>query len=68
MPETTASTLATRLRERRDSAGLSREKLAAKAGVSLSTVLRIEQGAGAHLSSLRKIAGALDVTVSELVD
>lgn len=65
---TTASTLATRLREKRDAAGVSREKLAAKAGVSLSTVLRIEQGSGAHLSSLRKIAGALEVPLSELVD
>jgi transcriptional regulator with XRE-family HTH domain len=57
-----------RLRERQ---GLSQEVLAQRADVSVKTVSRIETGAGAHEhrgSTYRKLAAALDIPVSRLLD
>ena len=58
-PATVASLLARRARKRRIAAGLSREALAAKAGVSRDTVKRFEQTGQGTLESLLRIALAL---------
>lgn len=58
-----------RLRELRKEQGLAQEALAFRAGVSVSTVARTEGGKlSPTLDTLASLAGALGVTVSELVD
>ena len=48
--------------------GLSREKLAAKAGLSSSTILRIERGLNVpDMATVIALAGALDVPLSRLL-
>jgi len=56
-----------KLREWRQRRLLSQEELARKAGVGVTTVIRIEGGQGARLSTLRKLADALDVTADQLL-
>lgn len=56
-----------RLREWRQRRLLSQEQLAKLAGVGTVTVARIEGGQGARLSTLRKLADALDVTPDQLL-
>lgn len=56
-----------RLRAIRDAAGLSREKLAFRAGLSAQTVENLENGAGCTMATAQKLASALDVTVGELL-
>lgn len=69
MGSTATKPLSDRVRELRTQAGLSQEALAAKARVSVATIHRIEQPEpGASLPTLRKLAEALNVPVSELVD
>ncbi len=46
---------------------LTQEDLAKKAGVGLSTIIRLEQGEKGRISSVRKLAEALDVTPDELL-
>ena len=46
---------------------LTQEDLAKKAGVGTVTVARIEGGQGARLSTLRKLAVALEVTPDQLL-
>lgn len=41
--------------------------LAARAGVSTNTVWRMEQGEGAHPSTIEKVARALDIEPATLV-
>jgi transcriptional regulator with XRE-family HTH domain len=58
-----------RLRRLRLEAGLSLRALALSAGVSHDTVMEIEAGRRApHPSTVKKLADALDVRVTELVD
>lgn len=62
------STPLPRLRELRQSRGLSQRALAEKAGVSIGTVYRLENGLrGAYPSSVRRLASALGVSTQELV-
>ncbi len=56
-----------RLREWRQRRLLSQEELAQKAGIGVTTVVRIEGGMGARLSTLRKLATALEVTPDQLL-
>ncbi len=59
----------TRLREWRERRALTQRELAAKAGMTVSTVNRIENGLQeARISSLRKLAEALGVEPDELLD
>ena len=55
------------LRTLRHQAGLSGERLAARAGLSAHTILRLERGRHVPLlTTLEKIAGALGVQVQDL--
>jgi DNA-binding XRE family transcriptional regulator len=57
-----------RLRELRRIAGLSQDELARKAGVSRSTIQAVEEGALPRLRTARKLAAALGVPVSAIVE
>ena len=57
-----------RLREWRLARGLMQKELAAKAGVSEGTVLRAERGESTYPHTARKIAGALDISVVDLLE
>ncbi len=64
-----ASGLAKRLKQLRAERGLTQAALAKRAGVTLSYIGRLEIGMhDPQLSSLRKLAKALKVTVGELVE
>lgn len=61
--------LGQRIRSLREAAGINREVFAVGAGISSRTVIRVELGH--HRPSLRtleRMAGALGVTVSELLE
>jgi len=51
----------------RKAKGWKMEELAERAGLSSATVCRLENGKDARLTSLKKIAKALDISISELV-
>jgi predicted transcriptional regulator len=55
------------LRRVREERFLTQQDLAEKSGVSRVTILRIEQGVEARISTARKLADALSVEPSELV-
>src|SRR5215211_6707939 len=59
-----------RIRARRMELGISQESLARSANVSLSLINQLERGVitDPHLSNLLRIASALNVTVSDLLD
>ena len=58
-----------RLKELRKLRALSQEELAEESGVGRATISRIERmETGAHGKTLRKLAAALGVDVSELVE
>jgi transcriptional regulator with XRE-family HTH domain len=58
-----------RLRELREERFLSHRELAKKAGVSPTTVLKLERGEGeAQRRTVRKLASALEVEPAELVE
>ena len=58
-----------RLRELRERKGLSLRRLGAKAGVHYVSLVRLEAGKfDPRLSTLRKLAEALEVTVCELMN
>ena len=60
--------LVTRLREWREKRGLSLRKLADLSGIHYVTLARIEAGLiDPRLSTLRKLAKALKVTITQLV-
>ena len=63
----TGNVLAVRLRAARERASLSQQVLATRAGISMSTLSRIESGEDAKLSILTAIAEALGVTVIDLI-
>jgi transcriptional regulator with XRE-family HTH domain len=56
-----------RIREAREHANLSQEKLAERAELGRSTIQRIEAGAGIKYVHLIVIARALDVPLADLV-
>lgn len=63
------SGLAKRLKQLRAERGLTQAALAKRAGVTLGYVGRLEIGRhDPQLSTLRKLAKALKVTVAELID
>ncbi len=54
-----------RVRDARESAGLTQRELAARMGTSQAAVARLEAGGtGATLTTLQKLASALELTVS----
>ncbi len=53
------------MRDAREAAGLSQRELAARMSTSQAAVARLEAGGtGATLTTLQKVASALDLTVS----
>lgn len=64
-----AEHLATRLRGIREERGLSQERLAAEAGLSVATIRKIEKGAVVEpgFFTVLSIADALGVTANDLV-
>ena len=60
--------IAERIRSTRRAKGMTIERLAFTAGVSVSTVNRAEGGETPSLKSLMAIAQGLDVPVSDLID
>ncbi len=57
-----------RLRQIREGKGVSLRALKKRSGVAVSSLARYEAGQGdPQLTTLRKIAKALDVTVAELI-
>jgi transcriptional regulator with XRE-family HTH domain len=64
-----ASTLAGRVRKRRRALGLSQQAVAVRAGLSVSMVAQIEQGAkkDPRVSTVSALAGALEVSVDYLI-
>jgi len=55
-----------RLRFFREQAGLSQERLARRADLSLWTVSRVENGRDPSLTTARKLAAALDRAVADI--
>jgi len=62
--------IADSLRRIRKAKGFTQQKLAERAGVSMIVVTKVEQGATKDpaMSSLVKLADALDVSVDALID
>lgn len=58
---------APRLKAYRERAVITQEDLARRSGVAVVTISRIESGQGARISTIRKLAEALDVEPGELV-
>lgn len=57
----------TRLRELRLRRLLTQEDLAKKSGVGVTTIIRVEAGREGRISTLRRLAAALDVSPEELL-
>jgi transcriptional regulator with XRE-family HTH domain len=64
------SEFARRLKELRQSAGLTQQELATRAGVSISSLTQIEQGktTDPRLSTVTDLAWALGIKPSKLID
>lgn len=56
-----------RLKEWRQRRLLTQDDLAKKSGVGTATIARIEAGQGARLSTLRRLAEALEITPDQLL-
>jgi transcriptional regulator with XRE-family HTH domain len=59
---------APQLRAVREAKPLSQEELASSSGVSRATISRLELGYDGHPRTIRKLAGALSVDASELME
>lgn len=67
--ELTDGKIGARARRLREDRGLTREQLAARSGVSTSTVARLELGTGLPgTAAILQIASALNVNVAELLE
>jgi transcriptional regulator with XRE-family HTH domain len=56
-----------KLKELRVDKGWTQRKLAEKAGVTQTTIWKIEQGGGANAGTLKKLGDALGIRASELL-
>lgn len=69
MEEPIGATFGAVLRERREAAGISQEQLADRAGLHRTYVSLIERGKRtASIEVVRKVAAALGVSMTELID
>jgi len=57
-----------RLKEVRESLGLSQVQVAARAGVCISTLVKMEKGGRVHRRSMGRVAQALRIPIAELFD
>ena len=66
----TVTPLKDRLREERRRAALTQGELAEASGVGITTIVRIERGqiTEPRVSTLRKLADALDITPAQLLE
>lgn len=55
------------LRQWRERSYLTQTELGEKAGVAYATISRIENGAGAKIQTIRKLADALGITREQLI-
>lgn len=55
------------VRERREELGLDRETLAVRAGLSFSTIGRLERGSEPSLETLKALAPALEMELGDLI-
>lgn len=55
------------LRAWRERKLITQRELAKRAGVGLATIVRIEHGEAARISTLRKLAAALELSAEELL-
>lgn len=64
------STIAKNIRRKRKELGLSQDKLSKLAGVAYNTIVKIESGENPNptIETLQKIANALDIPVSNLMN
>jgi DNA-binding XRE family transcriptional regulator len=58
--------MVTRLKELRRAAFITQAELAARAGTTVGTVIRLERGGPANLATVRRLAGVLGVDPIEL--
>jgi len=63
------STIGVNIKKQRERLGISQDKLSKLAGVTLHTITKIESGAtpDPRIETVKKIAGALEVPVDELL-
>ena len=67
-PDLTDPTLAIALRRFRRESGNTQEDIAFNAGITVAALARIERGAAnPHWTTVRRIAGALEISLAELV-
>ena len=61
--------LSKKIKELRNKAGWSQQKLAEKAGLSYNVITKIEQGAAKNpnIQTMIKLADAFDISIDELV-
>lgn len=67
MQELADATPGTAVRAARESAGLSQQALATRAGVAIRTLSRVEAGEDVRLATLAAIASALGTTAAALL-
>jgi len=63
------STIGVNIKKQRERLGISQDKLSKLAGVTLHTITKIESGAtpDPRIETVKKIAGAIEVPVDELL-
>lgn len=67
MQDPASTEIGTKVRKARESAGLSQQTLATKAGVAIRTLIRIEQGEDTKVGTLTLVSTALGLPVADLV-
>jgi len=57
-----------KIKKLRSERGMTLDQFAAKTGVGIATIARLENGGKAYASTLGKIAGALEIDLTELME
>lgn len=67
-PHEVLESLGRTVRRSRESLGLSRPKYAARCGLSVSTIKKVERGDDLRIDTLIRVAAGLDLSLIELID